>query len=73
MQFVQERPGELELRLVRGAGYTDADTNEILAKLRELLGPLLDVRLTFCDEIPLTARGKHRLLVQRLSRAGGTP
>ena len=72
VQFVQEREGELELHVVRGEGFSDRDSQEILASTRDVLGSSLDVRLVFCDEIPLTPAGKHRLLIQRLPIAAGS-
>jgi phenylacetate-CoA ligase len=66
MQFRQERPGEVELRVVRRNGYSDGDTRNIISAMRELIGTSLDVHVTFCTDIPLTRAGKHRLLVQEL-------
>jgi phenylacetate-CoA ligase len=66
MQFVQERPGELELRLVTTPGFTDADASEIAASVSDLLGDLVDLSITLCEDIPLTPNGKHVMLVQKL-------
>jgi phenylacetate-CoA ligase len=70
IQFRQQEPGVVELCVVRGAGYTDADTNSILSSIRLLLGSSLDVQVTFPDHVPLTEAGKHRLLVQELQIPG---
>ena len=66
LQFVQERAGELELRLVAAPSFTDADAAEIRARVEDLLGDLVDLRITPCDEIPLTPSGKHAFFVQKL-------
>lgn len=67
IQFQQERPGEVELRVVPREGFSDGDAKSIRAAAHELVGGSLDVHLRLCDGISLTERGKHPLLVQKLS------
>lgn len=70
-QFRQEKPGRLELVLVRGAGFSEADAGAIRAEISGKLRGAADLVLSFAGEIPLTPRGKHALLVQRCPGADG--
>lgn len=64
-QLVQERPGEVQFLIVRDHGFTAADEEEI----RRTFDEVGNVGTTFAyvEEIPLTPRGKSKLLVQRLA------
>jgi phenylacetate-CoA ligase len=65
-QFLQETPGEVEIRLVRGEGYADGDTVRLRKELEQKLGNSVRLKMAFVDDIPRTERGKHRFLEQRL-------
>ncbi len=65
-QFVQERPGEVTLYIVRGPGYSDADEATVRRNLLEKFGDALTAHIVYTDAIERTARGKRPLLVQRL-------
>lgn len=65
-QFEQTDPGQLVMRIVRKEAYTESDSDRILRELKVKAGQGLQVRLEFVPEIPPTARGKHRFLIQHL-------
>lgn len=65
-QLVQEEKGRLELLVVRGEGYRETDTDAIRRELLKKLGAF-ELSLRFVDDLPRTARGKHRYVVQKLT------
>lgn len=69
-QLRQGKKGVAELRVVRKPSYTAKDSSALLKGLGEKLADSVDLQLVFVDEIPLTARGKFRFVVQELNFAG---
>ncbi|HYM00098.1 MAG TPA: phenylacetate--CoA ligase family protein [Blastocatellia bacterium] len=65
-QFYQREKGKVELRIRPKAGYTERDSRRILRALGEKMGDTMEVSLSFPEEIPLSPRGKFRLVVQEL-------
>ncbi len=65
-QVVQERVGELELRIVRGGRFSPAVVEQILAQFHERLGASLRIAVRFVDELPLGQTGKFQHSVSRL-------
>lgn len=65
-QFMQERKGELVLKIVPTASYCQEDTLRILDELRTQFHHKIKIEPEFVDSIPRTRRGKHRFLDQRL-------
>jgi phenylacetate-CoA ligase len=63
-QLVQERPGEVRFLIVRDAGYGPDDEAEI-RRTFDRVGRI-DTTFAYVDELPLTPRGKSKLLVQHL-------
>jgi phenylacetate-CoA ligase len=66
IQFYQRERGKLELRIKRKSDYTERDSHRILRALEEKIGDTMEISLSFPDEIPLSPRGKFRLVVQEL-------
>ncbi len=65
-QFHQKERGSLIFRFIPKSGV-DADTFEELKRnLQNKLGDDIDLILESVKEIPLTKRGKHKLLIQEL-------
>jgi phenylacetate-CoA ligase len=62
--IVQERAGEVRFLIVRDAGYGPDDEAEI-ARTFERFGRIT-ATFEYVDELPLTPRGKSKLLVQHL-------
>jgi len=66
MQLVQEKEGEIIVKVVKSSQYSDSDEKEILSKMQRAVGSGLDVRFDYVDHIPRTKRGKCRFLIQKL-------
>ena len=66
IQYYQDTPGQVVLKIVRQAVYTEEDSKKIYAELSEKFKGQVELRLEFVDAIPLTPRGKYKYLDQRL-------
>jgi len=66
IQFYQREKGKVEIRIKRSPDYTDRDSRRILQALKEKMGDTMEITLSFTDDIPLSPRGKFRLVVQEL-------
>ena len=66
MQLIQEKEGELIVRIVRTHEYSDADQQEILSKMRSAVGGGLEINFDYIDHIPRTQSGKYKFLIQKL-------
>jgi len=66
-QVVQERMGEIVLRIVRRTSYGTKDENEISAEVRRWISPTLRARFEYVSEIEREANGKFRAVVSRLA------
>jgi len=66
MQLVQEKEGEVAVRIVKTPQYSSNDEKEILSKMQRAVGIELDVNFDYVDHIPLTQSGKYRFLIQKL-------
>ena len=62
---VQEAPDRLEIRVVPSSGWAAADRETILSRTRQAVGPSMRVELNEVDDIPLTAAGKQRVVINR--------
>jgi phenylacetate-CoA ligase len=67
LQFVQNEPGKVIIKIVKGSLYRQEDEKEIRDKLTRCAISGLEVVFEYVDEIPLTARGKHLFVKQSLS------
>ncbi|MFC1846942.1 phenylacetate--CoA ligase family protein [Chloroflexota bacterium] len=71
MQLVQEKKGEVTVKIVKGHSYSTADEGEILSKIQAGVGGGLDINFTYVDQIPRTKGGKYRYLIQKLPIESG--
>lgn len=69
MQLVQDVEGQLMVRLVPTAHYSNADEQEILSKLQGAVGTGLDIRFEYVSDIPRTKMGKQMFLIQELGKS----
>ena len=67
MQLVQDVPGHVEVRIVRGDGYGGKDEDEIRSRIGDAVGEGLDVSFEYPDDIERTKRGKHQFFVQEIT------
>jgi len=67
IQFLQELPGELEIRVVKDPFYSDTEIKSFVLKLfiARLKGQF-KLNFTLVDHIPRTKSGKYRFLIQKL-------
>jgi len=74
IQFFQNRPGNLILRVIKSPGASNESVEAYIARsLRTRLGDQFDIRVDFVQRLPGTARGKHRFLEQAISPPPGDP
>jgi len=62
-QVAQVGSGQWELRLVPDRGFSQADQELLLYNIRHLVDPTVQVRVILCDDLPNTAAGKFRWVV----------
>jgi phenylacetate-CoA ligase len=61
-QYYQEEPGRCVLRVMIAPGFSETDETAILDAYRAKVGDELDMSVEIVDDIPLTERGKLKLL-----------
>lgn len=66
-QAVQHRLDEIEVRIVRGAGFDEASLDAIRARMHEAYGESLALRFEFREELPLTPTGKLRVAISTVA------
>ncbi len=66
MQLIQEKEGELVVRIVKSPQYSNADQQEILSKMQRAVGNGLNISFDYIDHIPRTQSGKYKFLIQKL-------
>lgn len=66
-QIVQEKLGEIELKIIKGEQYSDTAIEEILAGLKKFLGEGMIIHLNFVEEIPLVKTGKRTAIISKLN------
>lgn len=66
-QFHQKEKGSVVFRFVAKDNFSAAALRETQAKLQNKLGGDIVLKMEAVKEIPLTKRGKHRLLIQELN------
>lgn len=65
VQFFQDTPGEVELRVVSSKG-DPADLSDYLERMKVRSGDELTITLKLVDRLPMTGRGKRKFIDQRL-------
>jgi len=66
MQLVQEKEGELIVKVVRTSQYSVNDEKEILSKMQRAVSDGLDISFSYVNNIPRTKNGKYKFLIQKL-------
>lgn len=66
MQLVQDEPGKLLVRLIRGDNFTEADETEIREKMHSSVDDKLSVRFEYCEELPANKAGKVAFVIQNV-------
>ncbi len=70
-QFYQYEKGCVTFRLIPRSGYTEKDTKYIYNELMHKFGDDMKLKMEIVKKIPLTKRGKHRILIQKLQNGSG--
>ena len=63
IQFVQEQPAEVKVKVVRGDEWSEAAGQELTARVHRYLGDDMRVQIEFCERIPLEKSGKYRFTI----------
>ncbi|WP_238593292.1 phenylacetate--CoA ligase family protein [Natronobacterium lacisalsi] len=64
IQFYQENPGEITIRIEPHSDSTAVDPDEIIDDLQGKLGEDFNIEINFVESIDLTESGKKKLLIQ---------
>jgi len=65
-QFVQQRPGHLDMHIIPRSTYSRKDEKTIQEEMMKKIGHQFTLDIHIVDSIPTTATGKSRFLVQHL-------
>jgi phenylacetate-CoA ligase len=66
MQLVQEKEGELIVKIIKARQYSNNDESEILSKMEQAVGDGLRIKFDYVAQIPREKNGKYRFLIQKL-------
>ena len=66
MQLVQGEKGKVKVNIVKTNAYSEADEKEVRGKMLGCVREGLELEFFYPDDIPVTERGKHKLLIQNL-------
>ncbi|NOQ50959.1 MAG: phenylacetate--CoA ligase family protein, partial [Desulfuromonadaceae bacterium] len=66
-QFYQDKPGVCVLRVIVAPNFTERDHRAIERAYENKVGEEVQFKIKVVDEIPLTARGKLKMLDSRLN------
>jgi phenylacetate-CoA ligase len=70
-QVAQVGPASWEVRLVPMAGFTPTDQQLLIDNIRRLVDPHVAVKIVLTDQLPNTAAGKFRWVVNECNTDGG--
>ena len=65
VQCVQYEPGSVEINVVRGTGYTDADEQNLINQFKQKMGQT-DFKVVYVDELERTASGKTLSIISHI-------
>jgi len=65
-QIVQEAPGQIEIRIVRGALYGEDDEKRLRAEMWKRLGTETEIKIEYRESLPRGAGGKLRFVISSL-------
>lgn len=66
-QIHQRAEDKIEIKLVVDADFDSHVEKEIIDAIQGYMGSMVNVSFKYCNEIPLTARGKHRWIMSDLA------
>lgn len=65
-QIIQEKTGKIRVKIVKGNGYSEKDTNYIVRGMQKYIGGDVQIYMEFVDSIPLTKSGKRRPVISKI-------
>lgn len=65
-QIVQQEPGRIRVRLVRGSGYAEADEKQLRREFAQRLGVDVDIDIEYVEQLPRTRSGKLRFVISEM-------
>jgi phenylacetate-CoA ligase len=69
MQLVQDEPGRLLVRIVRGSDYSLQDEKEIMSKMQNCVDQQLSVVFQYLERLPTNGAGKVDFVVQNVKQS----
>lgn len=66
MQLVQEKASELQINLVRDAGFTLESENLLREEMCSVFGASMNIHMNYMESIPQERNGKYRFAICRL-------
>jgi len=69
-QIVQDSPGEIVFRVVKGQGYSAVDERRLIAETSKRLGADVQIRVEYVPELQRSRTGKLRFVVSSAGRNG---
>ena len=67
MQILQEKKGEIELKIIKSSAYTDVDERDFLKTLLESVNHKIRISVTYVNHLDKTSSGKNILFISKLS------
>jgi phenylacetate-CoA ligase len=65
-QIIQEEMNHIIIKIVKRPGYSENDTQTLLASFKERVGNDMDIMIEFVDDIPTTKSGKFRWVISKV-------
>ena len=65
-QVIQESKQLIRIKVIKGEGYSQRDTDYIVGILSRYLGERVKIELEFVDTIPLTPSGKYMIVISKV-------
>lgn len=65
-KVIQEKPGEVVLKIVKATSFDENVFQELLVKLRHFLGDDMVIDVDFVDDIPMVRTGKQQVSVSKI-------
>jgi phenylacetate-CoA ligase len=66
-QVIQLSPDRVQVKLVAGSGFSEAQQEELIGGLRARLGPLMQIEVVQVEDIPPEPSGKYRWVISRVA------
>lgn len=67
-QVIQEAEDKLLIKVVKGEGYTEQDTNHFMNTIGAHIGQEIDIETRFVAEIPPTKAGKWKFIISKVNK-----